>query len=310
MSRSCDHVRFGIRLPALQGPTVTDWEATAPFAMVAEFARTAESCGFDFVSTADHIAIPDSDLAWLGPRWADPFVTLSGIAALTTTIELLTAVAVIPYRHPLALAKTATSLDWVSGGRLILGASPGYLEPEFAALGIPFAERGRITDENLRALLDALSGTAVFPAGAGQQFSIAPRAVHRDRPPIWIGGSSWASIRRAVRFGDGWVPNHLDPPSLGALLDRARDLEGFETKADRFRVATSLNPMGERAEHGKRAAVPGTLGELSADRILDEVDAWERVGVTDVRIHLFTHSAGEFVDALHWLSEHVLSAAG
>jgi len=106
---------------------------------------------------------------------------------------------VLAYRHPLVVAKGFATLDHLSGGRAIVGVGTGHVEGEFDALGVPFAERGRITDEKLPQLADALEHTYVGDVGA------LPRPLQSPRPPIWIGGSGRPALCRAAHY-DGWLP--------------------------------------------------------------------------------------------------------
>jgi alkanesulfonate monooxygenase SsuD/methylene tetrahydromethanopterin reductase-like flavin-dependent oxidoreductase (luciferase family) len=124
----------------------------------------------------------------------EPFTTLSWLAGITTRVRLGTTVIVFPYRHPLLVARMASSLDELSGGRLVLGVGVGGARQEFEALGVPFAERGRLTDEYLTALRQAW----------GPQSSI----------PVWVGGNSAAAIRRSINFGAAWHPLRVSLPFL------------------------------------------------------------------------------------------------
>jgi probable F420-dependent oxidoreductase len=199
-------VRFSVQL-ATDNVSLPEEFLTAE--AIAEQARAAEAAGFDAVFVTDH---PIPGERWLragGHHTLDPFVALAFAAAATRRIRLQTHVLVLPYRNPFLVAKAAATLDVASGGRLILGVAAGYLESEFAALGVPFAERNERFDEALAVLKRAWSEQGVALEGRGfraEGNTALPRPVQRPHPPLWVGGNSRRAIRRAVEHGDGWLP--------------------------------------------------------------------------------------------------------
>src|SRR5206468_3385054 len=134
---------FGIHLPQYGRAAGADGITRA--------AKQAEELGFADVWVSDHLAVP-SGAPYPPPFLFEPLITLTWAAAATQRVRLGTSVIVLPYRHPLHLAKELASLDVLAGGRLLLGAAAGWLEAEFDALGVPFAERGARTDEAIDAL--------------------------------------------------------------------------------------------------------------------------------------------------------------
>ncbi|HYB12283.1 MAG TPA: LLM class F420-dependent oxidoreductase [Myxococcota bacterium] len=191
--------------------------ACADPAIAAMVARLAERVGFDSLWTGEHVVLPDPQAppSPLPPRTRllDPAVALAFVAAHTQTIRLATGIVILPQRNPLVLAKELASVDVVSGGRLLFGIGAGYLQPEFAALGVPFADRGRRTDEYLDAILalwDAASPryTGKFVAFSG--IDAQPRPMQRPHPPIHVGGQSRGAYRRALLRGNGWYGFALD----------------------------------------------------------------------------------------------------
>jgi len=231
---------YGIQLP-IQTLTMTlrePWEVDATVADLVAVARAAEAAGFGFVGVCDHVALPLVDYTQrMTPTWYDPVATLSYLAAATTTVRLLSVVYIAAYRHPLVSAKSFMTLDHLSGGRAILGVGAGHVQAEFDALGVDFAGRGALLDENLDAIRAAFADT--YSEHHGARFSygpvgLAPRPV-QARLPIWVGGSSKAALRRVAERGDGWIPQgtprdqmaeavayirrHVDEVRPGARLD-------------------------------------------------------------------------------------------
>jgi probable F420-dependent oxidoreductase len=144
----------------------------------------------------------------------DQATTLSFVAAKTEKIRLMTGIAVIPYRNPLASASALATVDYLSKGRLDVGAGVGWMKEEFDLLHVPYGERGEIMDEYLRILKVIWSGKDPSFSGKYFQFSnvhFSPGVVQKPHPPIWVGGESPRAIRRAAELGDGWFPIDSNP---------------------------------------------------------------------------------------------------
>jgi probable F420-dependent oxidoreductase len=236
-----------------------DWEKDASIEDLAQVAEAADRLGYHHLTCSEHIALPAVEQERRGARYWDPLATFGYLAARTRRIRLATNVLVLAYHHPLEIAKRYGTLDTVSSGRLILGVGVGSLKEEFDLIGAAFDDRGIRGDDALRALRASLS--VPEPAYHGEFYSfegmvVDPCAV-QDRVPIWIGGRTLRSLRRAATLADGWAP-------FGVGLPQARDWLGrFELRPD-FEVVlpTSklLNPidepgrtrdmLGETAEHG------------------------------------------------------------
>ena len=197
---------------------------------VAKVSRAAEDAGFGIVAVTEHPIPSDEWLAAGGHDALDPFVSLSFAAAATRKLRLLTNLTVVPYRNPFLLAKSAASLDRLSGGRLILGCGTGYLKEEFDALGVDFEERNALFDEALDVLRKVWGGDGI--AYKGRSFEAKGNTANpkpaQAELPIWIGGNSQLSRRRVAERCQGWMPMP-NPRSLGdrrrtAHIDGVEDL--------------------------------------------------------------------------------------
>jgi probable F420-dependent oxidoreductase len=220
-------MRFGLTTPVVTmvPRTHAPWEADAGPAELRRIALAADRLGYAHLTCSEHVGIPVDVAAVRGGRYYDPAATLGFLAACTERIRLLTHVVVLPYHHPLAVAKTYGTVDRLSGGRVILGVGVGSLEEEFRLLGADFAGRGARYEDALRALRAALSERQPSYRGSHYRFDgflIDPCAV-QARLPIWLGGRTARSLRRALELGDGWDPFHLDHARLRDMLGRARD---------------------------------------------------------------------------------------
>ncbi|MFF2953195.1 LLM class flavin-dependent oxidoreductase [Kitasatospora sp. NPDC057965] len=216
------------------------------------WARTVESLGFDLLMLSDHVAItPDVARRYPAPFY-EPFTTLAWLAAHTTRVHLGTTVLVAPYRHPLLTARTAANLDALSGHRLVLGVGVGWAQQEFAALGVPFEHRGRLTDDHLRRLRAAWEDTAGYGTAR--------------RIPLWVGGNSDAGLRRAVHLGDAWHPLRPTLPWLREAATRLRayaDEHALPAPAFAPRIALRLTPAPVAGP--QRLAGEGTIEQITAD---------------------------------------------
>jgi probable F420-dependent oxidoreductase len=196
-----------------------------------EIARYAESAGFESVWTGEHVVLPSPQPAGFSMAPTLPFldttVALSLLATHTTTLKLASGIIILPLRHPVLLAKELASIDVVSNGRLIVGVGAGYVREEFAAFGVPIAERNQRMDDSIGAL--RALWTMQRPHHQGQFVSIDgidahPRPVQRPGPPIVVGGESRTALRRAITTADGWYGFYLDPPTVRKVVDSLRRL--------------------------------------------------------------------------------------
>lgn len=280
-------MRYGLQLPVQSQSTiyVQPWERGAGAAELVQVARACEAAGFDYVAVCDHVAIPGDKAEAMSTEWWDTIATLAYLAAKTERVRLLSHVYVLPYRHPLVAAKAWATLDALSGGRAILGVGAGHVEREFEALGLPFAERGRLLDEAIDAVRAALQDEHPVHAGKQWQFEdvgVRPRPV-QDRLPIWVGGSSPAAMRRAAERGDGWLPQ--GPPEGGMEAGIARVHE-------------------QRAAAG-RADEPFTVGALSGPLKLENVEkvsaylrTYRDMGVDQVQVSFRSASVDELCEQI------------
>ena len=280
-------VVFGIQLPVQAQSTyfVEAWERTAGPAEIADVAAAADRSGFFYVGVCDHVAIPAELSPRMGAIWYDTIATLSWIAAQTTRTHLLSTVFNLTYRHPLVTAKSFATLDRLSGGRVIIGVGAGHVEGEFAALGIDFGTRGRTTDEALRVLDRALVD------GAFDGVDIEPRAVQQPRPPVWVGGSAPAAVRRAARLADGWLPQGTPLDQMPAMVEVFRQERGDES-GDIGAISEWIY-VGEPAWDLGRPALCG-----SPEQIAQQLRAWVAVGVNHLQVRFPSRSVGELIDQI------------
>jgi probable F420-dependent oxidoreductase len=292
-------MRFTVQLPTERVDRAEEFLSAAA---VAEMARAVESGGFDACFVTDHPMPGDRWLASGGHHTLDPFVALAFAAAATSRLRLHTHVLVLPYRNPFLTAKAAASLDVLSGGRLILGVASGYLEPEFAALGVDFAERNELCDEAIAALRQVWTGSSI--AIEGRHFratgnTALPHPRQKPHPPIWVGGNSRRAIRRAVELADGWLPFPA-PPRFAAHI-RTAALCSLDDLAQRLAFAREHARAVGRAQPLDVCFVP--LGvelfsrePVDPDRFRARVAELERLGVTWLALNVPCDSRAEYCE--------------
>jgi probable F420-dependent oxidoreductase len=250
---------------------------------IGEMAALAEQVGFGAFALTEH-PIPGAN--WLdhgGHQTLDPFVGLAFAAAATERLRLLTYLAVVPYRNPFLLAKSAATLDRLSGGRFVLGVGTGYHKTEFFALGVDFEERNALFDEALEVL--PLAWSAAPFSYQGRHFE-ARNVVQLPRPaqqpiPIWIGGNSKLTRRRVAERAQGWMPMG-GPPEL-AQSTRTPHLGSLAAMADRIAEVKEL--AGDRAESLDFCAQYEDMGirrdaGADVDRHREAFARYEEAGVT------------------------------
>jgi len=263
----------------------------------AAVARQAEENGFESVWLAEHLVLPatmpatylysESGLPPIQPDTPmyDPWVMLAGVAAVTERIRLGTNVYVLPLRHPLVTARSVVTLDRFSGGRVTLGAGVGWLDTEYAAAGVPFAERGRRMDEIIP-LLRSLWTSSEPVAHAGRYYAFepvrfAPRSLQKPCIPIELGGTTPPALRRAGRLGDGWI--ELGSATADELVARVATVREARAAAGRsdspFEITSGFGQDADTVAAADAvgvtrtlAHVPGAVASSTLDDVLDWLD--------------------------------------
>jgi probable F420-dependent oxidoreductase len=268
-------MQFAVVLPSF-GPPARD---PAVQSRLREVAVAADELGYHVVFAAEHLIYPQEirtpypygghfPYAVTDPVLDVP-TTLAWVAGMTRHVRLGASVMVLPYHEPIALAKALTTIDVLSGGRLMVGVASGWLREEFDLLGVPFRERGARTDEYLAALRALWTEDRVTFRGRFVRLEDAaffPKPIQKPHPPIWIGGASAAAFRRVGRVGDGWLAVPRAPAEL------ARDVAAIRREAE----AAGRDPS--------RIGVAASGGARSVAELLDRIPALERAGATIVTV--------------------------
>ena len=254
---------YGVVLPIWQ-LTIAEAEALT---------ARAEALGLDGVFVPDHILAKPATTQHYGGHWPDPFSLLAYLAGRTQRVRLGASVIVLPYRNALVAAKAAATVDQASGGRFIFGVGVGWDEAEFVDLRLPFRERGRLSDEYIRAIKAAWAADVPEYKGHYVSFSgatFSPRPVQRPHPPIWVGGAPGAdsnpAVRRCAELGDAWHPLGLSLDDIEKGFATVRDLAVRHGRRDRLGLAPrNLLDLTDGAKGSGRAAFQGSVAEIASD---------------------------------------------
>ena len=281
-------------------------------------AQRAEQIGFHSVTVSDHIICPTGpEAAGVTPLWNDWSVLSTALACNTSRLRIVSCL-VVPYRHPVSVAKQIASIDQVSDGRFTLAAASGWLQTEFTMLRVPRAKRADITDEYLRAMRALWTEDAPTFSGTYVEFSnivFQPRCVQAPHVPIWIAGG-WAPrpIRRLVELGDGWMP--MGGGLEDGLADKVLRIKDEAARAGRapealeFRYTIGIG----RPEQSLSAisssigvAQPTAVGSLeSADEVATAVERYQQAGFTELAINFSGQTAEECFEQLDWFGAEVM----
>jgi probable F420-dependent oxidoreductase len=276
-----------------------------------------EAMGFDYATFSDHVVIP-TDIHAIYPYSSsgefpagaraerhEQLIEVAYVAAKTSRLRLVLSVMVVPHRPAVLTAKMLSTIDVLSGGRLVVGIGAGWMKEEFEAIGAPdFAARGKVTDEYLKAFVELW--TEEHPRFAGEyvrfdNIVLAPKPVQKPYPPIWVGGESGPALRRTAALGDAWYPIGTNPAfpldSLArfkAAVAKLRQMtEKAGRKADAVGLALRCTAYGESipatAGDGQRRLFSGKNADIASD-----IRALREMGVS----HLDVGFAGNTVDAM------------
>lgn len=261
---------------------------TTPQSLVRQ-ATDARDLGFEFAMISDHIAVTaDVHTVYPAPFY-DQFLLAAHLAARVPGLRLGTTITVIPYRHPLQTARLAANIDQLNDRGFILGAGVGWSRAEYEALGVPFEERGAITDEYLTAIRAAWAEeTTSFQGRYVSYEGVRTAPAPATRLPVWVGGNSPAAQRRAARLGEGWHPFMPTLEALRTALPRiAAESEAAGRPAPDLvpRLQLRLTPQPDTAER--------PLGHGSADQLRADLEALAGLGATDVLLDTYPGTPGE-----------------
>jgi probable F420-dependent oxidoreductase len=280
-------IRIGIQTPILvQTPGAhARWEEAAEVGDLMRVVVAADELGYHHLTCSEHFALPDSESARRGRTYWDPVSTLAWVAATTSNIRLATNVVVVGYHHPLEILKQYGTVDRLSAGRLILGVGVGTLREEFDLLEAPFDDRGARADDALAAIVAGWGQPRVEYRGEFYRYGpliIEPHAPRSDLP-IWVGGRSTRSLRRAIELGHGWTPFALSSSRISEMLGEFDLPSGFDVILPPSRpLDPAADPQATREQLDELGAAGSTVLHAafvhhSLEHYLEQLEALTRL---------------------------------
>jgi probable F420-dependent oxidoreductase len=283
-------LRFGLVTPVvtINPRRFSAWQEAAGIEAIHAIASTADRLGFNHMTCSEHIGIPEEIGKQRGERYYDPLATFGYIAAITKRIRFLTHVLVLPYHHPLEVAKRYGTLDRISGGRLILGLGVGSLKPEFELIGAEFARRGEVYTESLAALRSAMGKRDPVFEGRFyryRDFVIDPHSLQQP-VPMWLGGRTRISLRRALASADGWDPFGLDLAQIKTVLAEARSWPEWTARSEPFELVLAADRDHEITD------------SAGANALVAEISAYREAGATTLNLYFPSRSLEHYLEQL------------
>ncbi len=320
----------------IPGHHAMDGTGQVDVAALVGFAQRAEELGFDFLVAQDHLFVPSYWSEVIPDRTLDPFALLTYLGASTERIGLHVGCLVVPHRTPLDVAKQVASIDQLTGGRFILGVVPGYLREEFDATGVRHELRGVITEEHVTIIRELWSSDRATFDGERHRFRdvhLKPRCAQSPHVPIWFGGSSRRSIRRAVELGEGWTPLAFDVipdsyrrqhsvelagkalPTSGTTPERLRDdlsyaAEVADAQGRSLDIDVIVYP-GPPQREGAATGVPlANRTKADSEELVDWVGRFIESGATGYVAPLGAPDMAEHLEAMEAFATSVLPTLG
>ena len=278
---------------------------------VLNIAVRAEELGFDSVWVNHHVFNAGYIYERLGHKpYYDALTTLTYAGAMTKRVRLGTTILVLPYLNPMVLAKELATLDVYSGGRVTVGVGVGALKPESDALGSDYHTRGRYTDESLAIMKELWTQDVPSFSGHFFQFSgapFSPKPLQKPHPPLWIGGTSDAALRRVARLGDGWHPNRMSADSMRESLAKLQvqlDEQGRSMDEITLSIRAEVNVLTAPSANGDEPQV-GTPLQIS-----EGIKGFEELGVEEIVMQIGSLDAKHINQVMEDFADKVMPLVG
>jgi probable F420-dependent oxidoreductase len=316
-------MKFRLNVPAMSvypGGKRHWFEDMTPDEIV-RVAQAADELGYDSLHVPEHVLMHVDEVEKMGPRWVHVTTARAYVAAATKRIDIAGLI-VVPYHNPIELAKSLSTMDWLSGGRVIMVAAVGYMEWEYEVLrSPPFADRGRAMDEYMQAMIELW--TADRPEFDGTYVSFRDVVFEpRAQPRIWLAGNSKAAVRRAARYADGWSPNAMTRARLAEQIEVLREQPGFAERDRPFDVF--LNLFEREVDLNTHEVKQAPRVVVQKDAILEQVHELAALGVTMTDVDSVigggtgsrdsvgakpVRSVDDLVERLQWFAEEIFPEA-
>lgn len=284
------------------------WEYDIGSDKVLEAMALADEVGFHSCNLGEHFIIPNEHLDLSGDHYFHTVVALGVVGGRTKNLRLRPTISILPLQNPIVQAKAWSSLDWMTGGRAEPMFGVGWLKEEFDMLGVPFKERGKISDEYLAAMIELWRSDD--PQFEGEYVSFrdvgfAPKPVQKPHMPVWLGGDAAPVLRRVARFADGWAPQVGRPETIPDSIATIKSHEAWDGRP--LEVYYSLEMLNIGAHH-EVLNDPKATGGRDAQKIIDQLGWLAELGVTQSSVPLPPDLAGfeDYLDTLRWIGSEII----
>lgn len=289
--------------------TCQPWEAAVTGADQTRLAKWAEKLGYAMISVPEHHVIPKDHVELSGPHYFSAYPAMAYMAGATETIRVNSCIAILPLQHPIVSAKALSTMDWLSSGRITITFAVGWLESEFEALGVPFHERGAMSEEYIQAILALW--TQDEPAFEGKYVSFRdvafePKPFQRPHLPVWFGGDADPVLKRIARYASGWWPFLTKPEQIPAKIDFIKSQPDYNGQLTDVFYGFATTRVGEgHVVQDDPKARPG----MTKQEIIDRLSWFKELGVTmsGVPIPVVRH-IDEYFDYAQWVAEEIMPA--
>jgi probable F420-dependent oxidoreductase len=302
-------MKFAFPLPHMLRlkATLQPWEASVTGADQTVMVKRAEELGYDMLAVPEHFIIPQKHVELSGPHYFHSTVAQAYIAGATQRIRINSCITLLPLQHPIVLAKALSTADWMSSGRITVTFGVGWLEEEFNLLGVPFHERGQMSDEYLAAIVELW--TKDSPSFEGKYVSFKdvafePKPFQKPHLPIWMGGDAEPVLKRAARYASGWLPFLTKPENIPARIDFIKSQPTYKGGEFEIMYGMATSRVGEG--HRVMTDDPNARAGLSAQEIVDRLGWLKKLGVTISSVPIPPmKDMHEYLDYAQWVIEEI-----
>lgn len=285
------------------------WETAVTGREQTALAKWADKLGYAMIAVPEHFVIPKKHVELSGPHYFHAYAGMAHFAGATETIRVNSCIAILPLQSPFATAKALSTMDWLSGGRVTVTFAVGWLEEEFDIMGVPFKERGAMSEEYTRAIIELW--TQDNPEFEGKYVSFKdvafePKPVQKPHLPIWFGGDADAVLKRIGRYGSGWWPFLTRPEDIPARIDFIKSQPDYAGKLDDVFYGMATGRVGEG-----HAVIddPASLPSRDKQWIIDRLGALADLGVTMSSVTTpDVDDLQAFYDYTQWVAEEIMPA--
>jgi probable F420-dependent oxidoreductase len=304
-------MKLGFSMPhmARLKATAQPWEAAVTGADQTRLVKWAEKLGYAMISVPEHHVIPREHVALSGPHYFSAYPATAYLAGATETIRVNSCIAILPLQHPIVTAKALATMDWLSSGRVTATFAVGWLESEFQTLGVPFHERGAMSEEYIRAILALWTEENPEFEGKYVRFrdvAFEPKPIQKPHLPVWFGGDAAPVLKRIARYGSGWWPFLTKPEDIPASIDVIKSQPDYKGQLTDVFYGFATTRIGEgHVVQDDPKARPG----MTRQEIVDRLGWFKELGVTmsAVPIPKLRH-IDEYYDYTQWVAEEIMPA--